>query len=402
MVMCLSNAMDLVSQAVVGHQKQVAYIASCISTEIGVSTEEQNSLLLAGLLHDSGAFSLKEKLDILQFEGENLYKHAEVGYLLFKDFEPFSKIATPIRYHHTHWGDRWDKVPTDSHILHLADRAAVLISRKKEILGQVEGIYEIIEKNSRTMFMPELVNAFRSLSTKEYFWLDAVSSNLDSILERRSGLTTIKLDIGGLLNLAKLFCQIIDFRSRFTATHSSAVAATAETLSRLIGFCERECQMMKIAGYLHDLGKLAVPAEILEKPAKLTKEEFNIIKSHTFYAYRILETISELDIINAWASFHHERLDGSGYPFHHKGEDLSLGSRIIAVADVFTAIAENRPYRKGMPKNEVLQILQQMAQDSALDSNVVSTLIIHYDEVNSICISAKELASNEYQKFGQQ
>lgn len=406
MVMCLSDAMDLVSQVVVDHHKRVAYIALSMAAEMGLSTEEQNNLLWAGLLHDSGAFSLKEKLDLLQFEVENPYKHAKLGYLLFKGFEPFSKIAILIRYHHTRWDEgrgsefRGDEVPMGSHILHLADRVAVFIRREKEVLGQVKGICERIEKNSGTMFVPELVDAFRSLSTKEYFWLDAVSPSISSILARRSGLVTIELDMVGLLDLAKLFCQIIDFRSRFTATHSSGVAATAETLSRLIGFSERECQMTRAAGYLHDLGKLAVPAEILEKPAKLTENEFNVIKSHTFYTYRILETISDLDVINAWASFHHERLDGKGYPFHHKGEDLSPGSRIMAVADVFTAITEGRPYRKGMSNDKALQVLQQMAQVSALDSDVVSTLRIHYDEVNSIRIAAQAAASKEYQEFG--
>jgi HD-GYP domain-containing protein (c-di-GMP phosphodiesterase class II) len=405
MVMCLSNAMDLINQAVVDHHKRVAYIALSIAAEMGLSIEEQNNLILAGLLHDCGAFSLKERLDLLQFDAENPYKHAELGYILFKEFEPFSKIAILIRYHHTCWDEgrgsefKGEEVPMGSYILHLADRVAVSIRREKEILGQVKGICEQIEKNSGTMFVPKLVDAFRNLSTKDYFWFDVVSPSISSILALRSRLATIELDLVGLLNLAKLFCQIIDFRSRFTATHSSGVTATSEALSRLIGFSERECQMMKTAGYLHDLGKLAVPTEILEKPAKLTENEFNVIKSHTFHTYRILETISALDVINAWASFHHERLDGKGYPFHHKGEDLSLGSRIMAVADVFTAITEDRPYRKGMSKEKALQVLQQMAQDSALDSNVVSALRIHYDEVNSIRIIAQAEASKEYQEF---
>ena len=199
--------------------------------------------------------------------------------------------------------------------------------------------------------------------------------------------------------MSKLFSYIIDFRSRFTATHSSGVAASSEALSRLVGFSERECRMMRIAGHLHDLGKLAVPAEILEKPAKLTEDEFNIIRSHTFYTYRILEPIGDLDVINTWGSFHHERLDGSGYPFHHKAQDLSLGSRIMAVADVFTAITEDRPYRKEMPSERALQVLQQMADSSALDSNIVSLLRVHFDEINSSRIAAQAGASKEYQEF---
>jgi len=203
------------------------------------------------------------------------------------------------------------------------------------------------------------------------------------------------------MNLGRVFSHIIDFRSSFTATHSAGVAASAEALDRLTGFSERESQMMRIAGYLHDLGELGVPAEILEKSSKLTEEEFNVIRSHTFYTFLALESIRDFNLINAWASFHHERLDGNGYPFHHNRENLSLGSRIMAVADVFTAITEDRPYRKGMTKYSVLQVIQQMVKTGALDPMVVSTLIQHFDDVNSTRTTAQDIASKEYQEFKQ-
>jgi HD-GYP domain-containing protein (c-di-GMP phosphodiesterase class II) len=238
-----------------------------------------------------------------------------------------------------------------------------------------------------------------SLAPKEYFWLGVVSPSIDSILSNRVKLATIDLSIEDLLSLTKLFSHIIDFRSRFTATHSSGVAASAEALARFAGFSERECKMMRIAGYLHDLGKLAVPTEILEKPAKLTEEEFNVIRSHTFHTYRCLEPIGGLDLINTWASFHHERIDGTGYPFHHKGQDLSLGSRIMAVADVFTAITEDRPYRKGMTRDRALQLLRQMVENTALDSHIVSLLGLHFDEINSLRVAAQDVSFEEYQRF---
>lgn len=263
----------------------------------------------------------------------------------------------------------------------------------------------MVEDFSGKVFAPEVVSTFNhldtSLAAKEYFWFDATSPSVDAILRRQQGSTTLSLGLEGLLSLANLFRRIIDFRSPFTATHTSGVAATAEALARLVGFSERECRMMMVAGYLHDLGKLAVPTEILEKSAKLTEAEFDIVRSHAYHTYSILATIPELDTINTWASLHHERLDGTGYPFHHQGQDLSLGSRIMAVADVFTAITEDRPYRKGMTSDEALQVLQKMAESSALDPSVVSVLGLHYDEVNSIRIAAQQTSSEEYQEFGQ-
>ncbi|MBT9132940.1 MAG: 3'3'-cGAMP-specific phosphodiesterase 1 [Firmicutes bacterium] len=405
LVVSLSNAMDLVSPAVVGHHKRVAYIAFSIGAELGLPIEQQNELVLAGALHDSGAFSLRDRLDTLQFELENPHKHSELGYLLFQSFEPLSNVALLVRYHHVPWNEggghefKGKQVPMGSHLLHLADRIDVLINKQQEVLGQVKGIGERIKESSGKMFMPEMVEAFMRLATKEYFWLDVVSPSIDSILSNRVKLATIELGIESLLSLANLFSHIIDFRSRFTATHSSGIVASAEALARFVGFSERECQMMRIAGYLHDLGKLAVPTEILEKPAKLTEEEFNVIRSHTFHTYRTLEPIGDLNVINAWASFHHERIDGRGYPFHHKGQDLSLGARIMAVADVFTAITEDRPYRKGMTSDRALQVLRQMAENSALDSHIVSLLELHFDEINSLRVAAQEASVEEYQRF---
>ncbi len=405
LVMCLSDSMDLVNPILVNHHQQVAYIAFSIGAEIGLPSKQQNELMLAGLLHDSGALSLKARIDALQFETVNPHEHAELGYQLLKSFEPLSTAALLVRYHHVPWSEgggsefKGEQVPMGSHILHLADRVAVLINKKQEILGQSRMICKRIEGLSRKKFMPQLVDAFKSLAAKEYFWLNAASQSISPALRHRVGFESIELNIEGILSLANLFRQIIDFRSRFTATHSSGVAASAEALARFIGFSERECQMMTVAGYLHDLGKLAVPAEILEKPAKLTEDEFNLIKAHTFHTYYTLNSISDFEVINTWGAFHHERLDGNGYPFHIRGNDLALGSRIMAVADVFTAISEDRPYRKGMTGKTVLQVLQQMADSSALDSSIVSLLRLHYDEINSHRKLVQTASVEEYRKF---
>lgn len=405
MILCLSTAMDLISPAVVDHHKRVAYIAFTLAGELGLTEEEQIQLLTAGALHDIGALSLQERLRILDFEIASPHKHAEAGYLLLKEFEPFSKIVSMIRYHHVPWNggqgsELMEKqVPIGSYILHLADRVDVLINRQDEVLGQVQWICERIESYSKTVFMPELVKVFTRLAAKESFWFDVVFPSISQVLERKVRATSIELDLDGLLDLAKLFSRIIDFRSRFTAVHSSGVAASSEALAKFYGFSQQECQMMRIAGYLHDLGKLAVPPEILESQSKLGEDEIRVIKSHTFYTCRILETINGLDVINAWASLHHERLRGQGYPFHFQGEELSLGSRIMAVADVFTAVAEERPYRKGMGKEEALEVLKQMGETSKLDSEIVSTLALHYDEIDSIRMVAQSTASNEYEEY---
>jgi HD-GYP domain-containing protein (c-di-GMP phosphodiesterase class II) len=140
---------------------------------------------------------------------------------------------------------------------------------------------------------------------------------------------------------------------------------------------------MRAAGYLHDLGKLTIPSYILDKPDRLTPDEMLCMKQHTYHTFRILDTIGGFPQVAEWAAFHHERLDGKGYPFHHGAKDLTLGSRIMAVADVFTAIAEDRPYRKGMSKANALGVMEKLVDDGGLDGDVVNKLKSGYEDIDA-------------------
>ena len=156
---------------------------------------------------------------------------------------------------------------------------------------------------------------------------------------------------------------------------------------------------MKIAAYLHDIGKLAVPLEILNKSAKLSSDEWNILKTHTYYTYQALSTSKNLQTIKEWASYHHEKLNGNGYPFHLDENNLSLGSKIMSVADVFTAITEDRPYRKGMSYNKVIKILNEMSEAKELDENIVKIIINNFEEFNLSRKNAQQRSRKYYEKF---
>lgn len=401
-VLSFSKALDFVVPRVANHHMRVGIIASEIAKEFGMSRKEINDIFLASTIHDIGIFSAREKVDTLEFEIKNPYLHAEKGYLLIKDFDLFSDVSRIIQYHHVKWAEgegcqfNGEDVPVGCHIIHLADRVEVLIDKQQEILSQKKKVVDAIKSRSNSVFMPELVEVFESLSTKESFWFDAASQEIDQIISDRNVLPDAELNMNELINIAKIFSHIIDYRSPFTAVHSAGVSEVATLLAQMIGFSEIECRMMSVAGYLHDIGKLAVPAEILEKPAKLSTEEFNIMKSHVYHSYRILEAVSGIDIINTWASFHHERMDGKGYPFHIKGGELPIGSRIMAVADVFTAITEDRPYRKGMSGEEALKIIEDMAKNSRLDQSIVGIAGTYFRHLDDIRINAQSKAAAEY------
>jgi HD-GYP domain-containing protein (c-di-GMP phosphodiesterase class II) len=183
---------------------------------------------------------------------------------------------------------------------------------------------------------------------------------------------------------ARFAARIIDFRSSYTAMHSSGVAATAVRLAEIMGMSANECKKMMIAGYLHDIGKLKVPKSILEKNEKLTDEEFNVVKEYAYYTHLLLKDIEGFEEISRCAALHHEKLNGYGYPFHLSKDQIPMGARIISLADIFSAVAEIRPYRTGMSKEDVIRILLDNVERGAMFSYLVELLITNYDEIQSI------------------
>ncbi len=399
MVLCFSRALGLLHPAISDHHLRVAYIASCLAEELGLASGEMPDALIAGALHDVAAVSspvMVAQLDHalthyrLGDSGipDDQHKHAFEGFTLTRDFPPFAQAASAIRFHHVDWdfgrGNEFagETVPLVSHILHLADRIAVLPDAGRNILEQAAGTRKTIMADSNKLFKPEIVAAFEEISTRESFWLDVACQHKEAIIRNRFCKSEIKLDLEALEQLGRLFGRIIDYRSPFTATHSSGVAATSEALAQSLGMSFTESKLLRVAGYLHDIGKLVVPIEILEKPGKLTPDEMFIIRQHPYHTYQILSTVSGLETVNDWASLHHERLDGKGYPYCP--QEIPLGSRIVAVADVFTAITEDRPYRKGMDRTQSLDVLDRLVLDRAIDGDVVAKLRSNFNEFHFI------------------
>lgn len=189
-------------------------------------------------------------------------------------------------------------------------------------------------------------------------------------------LSTIAAQMSGVVESAYLFQQLrqsfqgfissiataVDAKSRWTAGHSHRVTQYALWLAERIGVSADYAEKVRLSGLLHDVGKIGVPDAILEKPDRLTDEEFAVIKRHPEEGYRILSPIRQLrgDILDG-VLYHHERVDGKGYPFGLVGNEIPFIGRLLAVADGFDAMTSDRPYRPGMPKEQALEILREGA-----------------------------------------
>jgi HD-GYP domain-containing protein (c-di-GMP phosphodiesterase class II) len=184
----------------------------------------------------------------------------------------------------------------------------------------------------------------------------------------------VDLDDQVVLNLGELVSHIIDYKSPFTRRHSTGIAEKAWIMGKRYDYDHTRLAELFLAASIHDIGKLATPTAILEKPDKLDDQEFAIIKEHVYHTYKLLENIQGFEQIRDWASNHHEKLDGSGYPFGKKAAELDFNSRLIACIDIYQAVSEERPYHPARDHGSAMQILFDMAQKGQIDADIVQDM----------------------------
>lgn len=398
----LSGALDLMSTEVVGHHKRVAYLAARLGQTMGLSREERTELFMAATLHDVGGFTLQSRLAALSFEANGTL-HAELGYRLLRTNPLLVDAAVIVRHHHTP-RSRFSSLDEPArklflaNVLNLADRVDVLSLRRPPL--SPDGIIGLLRPRTGQQFDPQAVEALEGLAAAPEFWAPLAAADPTLALTEDPELFEERgLSHGELLQASTAFSQIIDFRSRFTATHSRGVAETAVCLAEKSGMNAEDRVSMRLAGNLHDLGKLAVPSEIIDKPGPLAPEERAVMDRHPELGEGILSSVTGLEKVAAWASQHHERLDGQGYPRGLAGQSLSLGSRIMSLADVFTALREDRPYRIGLGNRETLVILDEMAARGALDPDLLALVRRNLDELDIRRRAAQAQAASEFRQF---
>ncbi|MBR1559391.1 MAG: HD domain-containing protein [Clostridia bacterium] len=400
LVRALPPVMNIISHDVQDHHQKVAYLSCVIAEEMGLSEQERLLTLGGAMLHDVGGI-LREGAITLEDIEQDAAALAQAGAALLGGHPVTRFFADVVRHSQTPWRSAAPSLRTllrarpvlIGQIVHLADTVALLLEPDKPVLNQVDHIRQCVEGAGDREYHPDVRKAFDAVSRREGVWLDMLyrpERFLDFLPDDRW------VTLEEALQYTDIISRLIDFRSPFTAMHSAGVAATAEALARLAGMCAEECLMMRMAGNLHDIGKLKIPREILEKPGKLTDEEFNVMKEHAYFSYVILREIRGFDQIAVWAAFHHEKLNGAGYPFHLKADEIPLGARIMAVADVFSAITEDRPYRKGMDPDKARAVLRGDAAKGALSGELVELLIANFDAINAARDEAAHAAGQRY------
>ena len=179
--------------------------------------------------------------------------------------------------------------------------------------------------------------------------------------------------------------SIAESRSKETSEHIERVAKYTELIALELGLEPKEAKMLKLASPMHDIGKIAIPDYILNKPAKLTPEEFEIVKTHTIKGYEMLN-LSERPLLKTAAIIaltHHEKYDGTGYPKGLKGEEIPLYGRITAIADVFDALAHERCYKKAWRVDKIVEYIKE-ERGKHFDPKLVDLFFENFDKILEI------------------
>ena len=235
------------------------------------------------------------------------------------------------------------------------------------------GVFDYVAKPiRRNRILMSVANALRrrelEIANRAY------SEGLEQMVADRT--SQLKKALDGIIQAV---ASIVEIKDPYTAGHQLRVAGLAFAIAREMGLSEDQAEGVRVAGTIHDLGKIVVPAEILSKPGQITEIEFGMIKAHPQTGHDILQDMEFPWPLAQIVLQHHERMDGSGYPQGLSGENTLLEARILAVADVVEAMASHRPYRPALGTDKALEEIQQN-RGTLYDTEVVDACVKIFNE----------------------
>ncbi len=408
-VSALSFALDLTEDARPGHAVRSCLLGMRIATELGLPESQLSSLYYALLLKDVGCScnanllceivggddrTIKRKFKLEDWRYPSLsglrllWEHAGSGERFQEKSKRILRLALRSRRFSRelvrlrcecgakiarkiglppdsieaitsldeHWNGRGyparlcgKAIPVLGRVINIAQCLDLFASER----GTASAM-QLVSSRRGKWFDPELVRIARSLAVQGRLW-----EHYGSGMERKEviGLepgVTLRADDRQVDDIAEAFADVVDAKSPFTYCHSLGVRDAAVHIARQMGITGERSKLIRRAALLHDLGKLRVPNTILDKPGKLDFIEWQIVREHPGLSSEILGRIKPFKEMARIVGEHHEKLDGSGYPAGLKADQLSLESRIIAVADTYAALLEDRSYRKGLSRAEAL------------------------------------------------
>lgn len=383
----LSYALDCVEAELIGvttnHSKRVAYICLKIGEKWKMSAKQLLDLSACALLHDNALteFIQAEYTEHYEEDTKNLKAHCIIGERNVEKLKFFGNVEGAILYHHENADGTgplkktWKEIPLYARMIHLADQLDANFNLSDLSQNKYAKIIEFLKTNTDTIFDRECTDAFF-----DCFDFEAIekmkNEKIDATLRKNIPIITYEYTNEEIINFAELFAIIVDYKSESTHNHCIGVAEKAFDMGRFYGYDEDTTAKLYFAGALHDIGKLVVDRDVLEKQDRLTTQEYKHIQTHAYQTYSMLSKIEGFEDITSWASLHHERLNGTGYPFVKTASQLGKNERLIACLDIYQALIEKRPYKDGMEHQQAMDILRNLAQENEIDAGIVEDINI--------------------------
>ncbi|MBI2472596.1 MAG: HD domain-containing protein [Planctomycetes bacterium] len=373
-ISALSLIMDQFGKLNLLHSRRVAVIATALS-EI-VMPEKRDIIFYTGLLHDVGAVIFGEHPLMFPTMQEQkqvpyIFDHPTMGSKILSRISALEEARAFIQDHHEWYdgsgypnGKKGGDIFLGAQLIRIADT----IDQKMHVYGdyQCTEIYNYLRLHKGREFSPDLWNAIMDLKNKDagaFFArvydnvsMQGIFSEIIQSVNPYWIVSATKMD-DYMKVILHTFADIIDAKHKYTKNHSERIAFLSEKIARVLELPDAEVEQIKYAAHLHDIGKVFVPYEILDKPGHLSEQETKIMRKHAIITMEILDTVEAFRDLSPIAGFHQERYDGKGYPDGLMGEDIPLGARILCVADSVDAMLSDRAYRNGIGAgNTIIQL----------------------------------------------
>jgi len=367
--------LDRLNDRLADHHLRTAFLVDQLGRRLNLRPKDHQLAVSSALLHDLGLTPLGLRADDLLRE-EDFDLHSQTGWLMLQTCPRLAEESWLVRYHHTDWS-AVRLLPRErrragelANLIRLADYLDI----SARIRPEPRAVRTALKGLANDIFGPDQVEAARDLLFTPRLFPDLSQAARELTL---SATAELALDEDEALTFAFMFSKIVDSRSPFAAMHSVMTACLGLLLHQMAGGRTEDTQAIYMAGLLHDVGMLGVPQGPIEKRGALSREEQARVSEHPALTYEILAGLPGFNRVAVWASCHHERLDGGGYPRGLKGGALPLESRVIAVADVLAALTEHRPHRRALSAREALKVLAGLVKSRALDGDLVE--FIHHN-----------------------
>ncbi|MDY6304757.1 MAG: HD domain-containing phosphohydrolase [Oribacterium sp.] len=305
--------------------------------------------------------------------------HSVLGERAIRKLPFHTDVKNAILWHHENADGsgplhvRGEETSLYAQVIHLVDVLDVELDLREVSEEKYQQCLDFLKEYEGRFFTPRAVALFRKAVTYPALH-EMQETGAEECLRKALPLKVEDYTEDEVRGIASFFAGIVDYKSPFTKDHSMGVADKAERMARFYKWPEEKVIRYYFAGAMHDIGKLIVSNDILEKPDRLDADEFLKMKDHAAATRFVLSKIKGMEDIIKWAANHHEKLDGTGYDLGLTGDELSFEERLMGCIDIYQALTEKRPYKEGLNHEKSISIMRSMARDGKIDTAIVEDM----------------------------